>query len=38
MEEPKKYVYAKKEEQIQRANRFLAVGFIVFDVFVETVV
>ncbi|MBQ9120239.1 MAG: hypothetical protein IJY09_09350 [Lachnospiraceae bacterium] len=34
----KKYLYASKEEQIRRANRFLTIGFIVFYLFVEILV
>lgn len=33
-----KFLYADKEEQLKRANRFLTIGFIVFYVFVLCVV
>lgn len=34
----KEYLYASKEEQVRRANSFLTFGYIVFYVFVQTLV
>lgn len=38
MDEKKKYLYADKNEQVKRANKFLVVGYISFYLFVSMIV
>lgn len=38
MDEKKAYLYADKEEQIRRVNRFIVIGYIVFYLFVSMIV
>lgn len=38
MDERKNYLYASKEEQMKRSNRFLVIGYIVFYLFVSGIV